>query len=342
MRGTVHGHVPGSSTCSRPRSQQSSPVARPLIDLLNAPDAQSAPARRRSPALPDAARHGADEQARPSTGADRHDGRVRGVVRRPADVPVDLVRRLDCRSRPQGYRFSVEFDQAVQLGGAGGRADLRRAASARWSSVGLDRRTGLTKAVIQIDPQYAPAARRHARDPARQDAAGGDLRGAVTRARERRRKLPDGGTLPQAQVAPTVAARPDPLHVRPRPRAGVRDLDAAGGRSRSPAAARTSTPRSRELYPFATNVDSVLAVLRRDSAATSTLLRDGGQVFSAISAVAGGAAGASCATRTRCSPPPPRRTRARRHDQGLPGRSWSRPATTIDRVEQVRASRPSR
>jgi hypothetical protein len=37
-----------------------------------------------------------------------------------------------------------------------------------------------------------------------------------------------------------------------------------------------------ELYPFATNVNSVLAVLNRDSAATSTLLRDGGQVFGAI------------------------------------------------------------
>ena len=37
-----------------------------------------------------------------------------------------------------------------------------------------------------------------------------------------------------------------------------------------------------ELYPFATNVDSVLAVLHRDSAATSTLLNDGGQVLSAV------------------------------------------------------------
>ena len=41
-----------------------------------------------------------------------------------------------------------------------------------------------------------------------------------------------------------------------------------------------------ELYPFATNVDSVLAVLNRDSAATSTLLRDGGQVFSRDRALA--------------------------------------------------------
>jgi hypothetical protein len=36
------------------------------------------------------------------------------------------------------------------------------------------------------------------------------------------------------------------------------------------------------LYPFATNVESVLAVLRRQGAATSTLLRDGGQVFAAL------------------------------------------------------------
>ena len=36
------------------------------------------------------------------------------------------------------------------------------------------------------------------------------------------------------------------------------------------------------LYPFATNVDSVLNVLNRDSAATSALLSDGGQVFGAL------------------------------------------------------------
>jgi hypothetical protein len=36
------------------------------------------------------------------------------------------------------------------------------------------------------------------------------------------------------------------------------------------------------LYPFATNVESVLSVLNRDSAATSALLRNGGQVFGAL------------------------------------------------------------
>ena len=39
-----------------------------------------------------------------------------------------------------------------------------------------------------------------------------------------------------------------------------------------------------ELFPFATNVDRVLAVLNHESAATSTLLRDTGIVFSSLSA----------------------------------------------------------
>jgi ABC-type transporter Mla subunit MlaD len=39
-----------------------------------------------------------------------------------------------------------------------------------------------------------------------------------------------------------------------------------------------------ELYPFATNVDRVLAVLRRQAADTSTFIRDTGVVFSALSA----------------------------------------------------------
>ena len=38
-----------------------------------------------------------------------------------------------------------------------------------------------------------------------------------------------------------------------------------------------------ELVPFASNVNAVLEVLRRDNSATSTLLSDGGEVLSAIS-----------------------------------------------------------
>ena len=74
-----------------------------------------------------------------------------------------------------------------------------------------------------------------------------------------------------------------------------------------------------ELYPFATNVDSVLAVLNRDSAATSTLLHDGGQVFSAISPVAGGASAVDRQRQRRVLGHGRAGRRPRRDDSGVPG-----------------------
>src|SRR5437764_7734178 len=56
---------------------------------------------------------------------------------------------------PRGYELSAEFDQAVDLGS---QADVRISGVNVGKVVGvrLDRRTGLTRAVMQIDPQFAP------------------------------------------------------------------------------------------------------------------------------------------------------------------------------------------
>jgi ABC-type transporter Mla subunit MlaD len=94
-------------------------------------------------------------------------------------------------------------------------------------------------------------------------------------------KLPDGGTLPHGRVAPTVQLDQILSTFDPATRQAFQTWmqqqgTALTGRGQDLNAALG------ELYPFATNVDSVLAVLRRDSAATSTLLREGGQVFSSI------------------------------------------------------------
>ena len=55
----------------------------------------------------------------------------------------------------QGYRMKVEFKDAVQLGV---QSDVRISGVSvgKVVAVSLDRHTGLTKAVIQIDPKYAP------------------------------------------------------------------------------------------------------------------------------------------------------------------------------------------
>ena len=56
---------------------------------------------------------------------------------------------------PQGYRFTVEFDQAVELASQA-EVEISGVNVGNVVSVGLDRRTGLNRAVLQIDRQFAP------------------------------------------------------------------------------------------------------------------------------------------------------------------------------------------
>jgi phospholipid/cholesterol/gamma-HCH transport system substrate-binding protein len=181
---------------------------------------------------------------------------------------------------PQGYRISVEFNQAVQLGT---QADVEIAGVTvgKVVSVGLDRRTGLTRAVIQIDPRYAPRPA-DTRAILREKTLLGETYVGLSFGNPKGPPLRDGARLPQAQVTPTVQLDQILDTFDPRTRAAfqtwMRD-DGIAFTNRG----QDFNDAIAELFPFAHNVDSVLSVLRRDSAATSTLLGDGGQVLSAIS-----------------------------------------------------------
>ncbi len=87
-----------------------------------------------------------------------------------------------------------------------------------------------------------------------------------------------------------------------------------------------------ELYPFATNVDSVLAVLNRQSAATTTLLRDGGQVFSALSQSPAALQGFVRNTNSLFAATAGTRQRRWRTRSGRSRRSSPRPARPINRL----------
>ncbi len=180
----------------------------------------------------------------------------------------------------QGYRFNVEFDQAVQLANE---ADVRIAGVSvgKVVSKSLDRKTGLTKAVLQIDPQFAPRPI-DTRAILRSKTLLGETYVQLSPGTQAAPKLPDGGTLPQAQVAPTVQLDQILSTFDPVTRHAFQVWVQQGGQA--------LTNRGQDfnaafayLYPFATNVNAVLAVLNHDAAATTTLLHDGGQVFSAIS-----------------------------------------------------------
>jgi phospholipid/cholesterol/gamma-HCH transport system substrate-binding protein len=181
----------------------------------------------------------------------------------------------------QGYRFNVEFADAVQLAP---QSDVRISGVSvgQVVSTGIDRRTGLTHAVIQIDSRFAPRPA-DTRAILREKTLLGETYVELSPGAQNGRKLSDGRWLPQGQVAPTVQLDQILSTFDPTTRKAFEtwmQQDAIALTNRG----EDFNEAIAELYPFATNVDSVLAVLRRDNAATSTLLHDGGQVFSAISA----------------------------------------------------------
>ncbi len=181
---------------------------------------------------------------------------------------------------PQGYRFSVEFDQAVELG-APAQVDIAGVPVGTVVSVGLDRRTGLSRAVIQIDNQYAPRPA-DTRAILRAKTLLGETYVELSPGEPAAPKLPDGGTLPRAQVAPTVQLDQIFSSFDPTTRRAFETWMQQSGIALTNRGQQFNAALA-DLYPFATNVDSVLTVLHRQGAAVSTLLRDGGHVFSALS-----------------------------------------------------------
>jgi virulence factor Mce-like protein len=181
---------------------------------------------------------------------------------------------------PQGYRITVEFDQAVQLGTQAD-VDVAGVSIGRVVSVGLDHHTGLARAVLQIDPRYAPRPL-NTRAILREKSLLGETFVELSFGNPRGPMLHDGAQLPQAHVEPTVQLDQILDSFDPRTRRAFETWmqdDGIAFTNRGQA----FNDALAELYPFADNVSSVLAVLQRDSSATSTLLGDGGKVLAAIS-----------------------------------------------------------
>ncbi len=180
---------------------------------------------------------------------------------------------------PQGYRFSVEFPQAVELAP---QSDVEIAGVDVGQVVGvtLDRRTGLSRAVIQIDPRYAPRPA-DTRAILRQKTLLGETYVALSPGTRNGPMIPDGGRLPEAQVAPTVQLDQILSTFDARTRQAFEQWMQQDGVALTGRGEDVNDALA-ELYPFATNVSGVLSVLQRDGAATRTLLRDGSEVLGAV------------------------------------------------------------
>ncbi|HTX30488.1 MAG TPA: MlaD family protein [Solirubrobacteraceae bacterium] len=182
---------------------------------------------------------------------------------------------------PEGYRIDAEFNQAPLLAT---QADVRISGVnvGKVVSVGLDPRTGLTRAVLAIDTRFAPRPA-DTRAILRAKTLLGETYIELSPGSRTAPKLPDGGTIPRTQIAPTVQLDQVLSTFDPATRHAFEVWQQSEGVALT-GRGENFNAALYELYPFAVNVDRVLAVLRQDSASTSTFLRDTGVVFSALSA----------------------------------------------------------
>jgi phospholipid/cholesterol/gamma-HCH transport system substrate-binding protein len=182
---------------------------------------------------------------------------------------------------PRGYRLNAEFNQAPLLAT---QSDVRISGVnvGKVVSVGLDPRTGLARAVIEIDSRFAPRPA-DTRAILRAKTLLGETYIELSPGSRNAPKLEDGATIPNTQIAPTVQLDQILSTFDPATRRAFDVWQQQEGVALTNRGENFNAALA-ELFPFATNVDRVLAVLRRDSVSTTTFLRDTGVVFSALSA----------------------------------------------------------
>lgn len=182
---------------------------------------------------------------------------------------------------PQGYRLNAEFNRAIALGP---QSDVRISGVSvgKVISVGPDLRTGLTRATIQIDSRYTPRPA-DTRAILRAKTLLGETYVELTPGSHTGPMFPDGATIPRTQIAPTVQLDQILSTFDPATRRAFSIWQQQEGIALT-ARGEDLNAAIAQLFPFATNVDRVLAVLNNQSAATTTLLHDTGVVFSSLAA----------------------------------------------------------
>jgi phospholipid/cholesterol/gamma-HCH transport system substrate-binding protein len=179
--------------------------------------------------------------------------------------------------KPEGYRVSVRFPEATTLAQE---ADVRISGVPVGKVKTKELDAGRTRAELEIERRYAPIPA-DARAVLRQKTLLGETYVELTQGSERARKVPDGGTLANGQVSPTVELDEIFRAFDERTRAAFRTwLDQAGkaidGRGDDLNAALGN------LAPVAEDATEVLEILDGQRSATRLLVRNTGEVFEAL------------------------------------------------------------
>ena len=180
---------------------------------------------------------------------------------------------------PKGYRFNTSFGEATQLA---------KEADVRISGVSVGKVKSITtqpdgrsKAVIQLDQQYAPIPK-NTRAILRQKTLLGETYVELTPGDRSSGPLPENGTIPATQVSQTVELdeiyRAFDKPTRTAFRTWMQDqAQALVGRGADVNNALGN------LAPFAEDATRLLAILNSQEGATRQLVRNTGTVFNALS-----------------------------------------------------------
>src|SRR3954447_19634265 len=104
--------------------------------------------------------------------------------------------------KPKGYRFHTSFAEAGQLA-LGGNLRISGVPVGKVKTITPDKRTGRSDVEIQLQSRYAPLPS-DARAILRQKTLLGETYVELTPGHSRARPVPEGGRLPESQVADTV------------------------------------------------------------------------------------------------------------------------------------------
>src|SRR3954470_24191245 len=179
--------------------------------------------------------------------------------------------------QPKGYRFQADFPSAVQLSQ---QADVRISGVNVGKVVLLEKRTGRTRATIELQPKYAPLPA-DSRAILRSKTLLGETFVALTPGNRHGPKIPDGGALPErnikAQIELDEVLRAFDRPTRQALHRWVSSMDASlHGRSQDLSDALGN------LGPTAEGGTDLLTNLDSQHAAVRHLIGDTGRVFAAV------------------------------------------------------------
>jgi phospholipid/cholesterol/gamma-HCH transport system substrate-binding protein len=183
--------------------------------------------------------------------------------------------------QPKGYRFNTSFAEATQLAKE---ADVRISGVSvgKVKSIDPDKKNGRARAVIEIDPQYAPIAK-DTKAVLRQKTLLGETYVELTPGDGKKAGwVKENGTLPDASISPTVELDEIFRAFDPKTRVAFQNWMqqlAIGSNGR----ARDINDTLGNLAPFAQDANTLVEILNSQSGAVRKLVSNTGEVFNALS-----------------------------------------------------------